>query len=60
MNFDMPYCKGRDEAVEHITAIKVPAHETATTQASPQDSEVQRMGGSCAEEQAHLAAAYKE
>lgn len=60
MNFDMPSSKGPSEAVEHITVIKVPAGSTATTQASPHDAEVQRLGGSRAEEQAHLAEAYRE
>lgn len=59
MNFDMPSSKGPQEAVEHITVIKVPAGKTATTQASPQDSEAQ-YGRSHAEEQVKLAEAYRE
>lgn len=60
MNFDMPSSKGLQEAVEHITVIKVPAGKTATTQASPHDPEVQRLGGSRAEQQVHLAESYQE
>lgn len=60
MNFDMPSSKGPSEAVEHITVIKVLAGNTATTQASPHDSEAQSCGRSHAEEQAHLAEAYRE
>lgn len=60
MNFDTASARGRDEAVEHITVIKVPANMTATTQASPHDPEVQNCGGSRAEDLSERAEAYKE